>query len=94
MPLTISKEAKPGVVVHTSISAVMVTDPHLKSWVLQNIEECARGATRSIEAMRRFPACHKPCASGFGLACSLMENEAYFSFLASNAEGNAAKDGG
>lgn len=49
--LNIFKEENPGMVKHTSISAAMVTDPRLNSCVLLNVDDCARGATHSVEVM-------------------------------------------
>lgn len=68
MAYRVFEEPRPGVVVHTPASRLLVENQNLVSWLGVVLDELSPAASRTVDAMQRWPRSQEPHESGWNLA--------------------------
>lgn len=69
MTYRIFEEPQQGVVAHTAASKVLAEIPLLREWIGQSCEEMWLSASRTVDAIAKWPGSKEPHESGFNIAC-------------------------
>lgn len=87
MTRNIFAEPRPGYIVHTAFSAVLVKMPSLRAWVGHNIDDESRASVRMSDAIEKWGESQDPTESGFNLAFNLGKESNVFGFFENDGEG-------
>ncbi|KAL8938659.1 MAG: hypothetical protein Q9216_003779 [Gyalolechia sp. 2 TL-2023] len=68
MTFRIFQEPREGVVCHTAASKTIADDPMLRQWIGMIAEELWPAATKTVDAITKWPGSEEPNHTGFGIA--------------------------
>lgn len=68
------KEVRKGFVAHTAASKMLLNNPQLEAWIMNNAQEIWPALSRAVDATEKWPGSEEPKESGFSLAYGTNEN--------------------
>ncbi|KAI1392312.1 S-adenosyl-L-methionine-dependent methyltransferase [Hypoxylon trugodes] len=82
----IFQEPKPGVIMHTAASKLLVEDQALQSWVGFNTEDIYPGSAHVLDAIKKHPEATSLTRTGFNFAFNTTDREPVFVTIGKDAK--------